>query len=38
MNRIQMYIQKLVSLYGNDIIYEKSSYDEAALAMIPETL
>lgn len=35
MNRIQMYIQKLVSLYGND---EKSGYDEAALAMIPEIL
>lgn len=31
MNRIQMYKQKLVSLYGNDIVYEKT-------AMIPETL
>ena len=38
MNKIQMYIQKLVSLYGNDIIYEKSNYDEAVLAMIPEIL
>lgn len=38
MNKIQTYIQKLVSLYGNDITYEKSSYDEATLALIPEIL
>lgn len=38
MNIIQAYIEKLITLYGDEIVYENSHYDEKTLQQIPEVL